>query len=114
MILLKTMQQRPSGTFFMQTLMYTAEDWLLNSQNMEWSVLKNCNHIVQTWLSQPKVYMTEPFNKYIKEGGFAINYIKIFKNANALPVSVGNSYSEDQLIHTFLDNFHQCGNIQLK
>ena len=32
---------------------------------------------------------------------------KIFQNAHALSVSVGNSYSEDQLMHTFLDNFHQ-------
>ena len=38
-----------------------------------------------------------------------MNYIKIFQNAHALSVSVGNSYSEDQLMHTFLDNFHQGG-----
>ena len=39
----------------------------------------------------------------------AINYIKRFQNAQALLVSVGKSYSEDQIIHTFLDNFHQSG-----
>ena len=39
----------------------------------------------------------------------AINYIKRFQNAHALSVSVGNSYFEDQLMHTFLDNFHQGG-----
>ena len=39
----------------------------------------------------------------------AINYIKSFQNVHALSVSVGNSYSEDQLMHTFLDNFHQSG-----
>ena len=39
----------------------------------------------------------------------AINYIKRFQNEHALSVSVGNSYSEDQLLHTFLDNFHQGG-----
>ena len=44
-----------------------------------------------------------------KEGGSTINYIKIFQNAHALSVSVGNSYSEDQLMHTFLDNFHRGG-----
>ena len=49
-----------------------------------------------------------------KGGGFAINYIKRFRNAHALSVSVGKIYSEDQLMHTFLDNFHQGGNIQLK
>ena len=42
-------------------------------------------------------------------GGSAINYIKIFQKAQVLSVSVVNSYSEDQLMHTFLDNFHQCG-----
>ena len=35
----------------------------------------------------------------------AINYIKILQNTQALSVSVGNSYSEDQLMHIFLDNF---------
>ena len=38
-----------------------------------------------------------------------MNYIKIFQNAHALLVSVENRYSEDQLMHTFLDNFHQGG-----
>ena len=44
-----------------------------------------------------------------KGGESAINYIKMFQNAQALSVSVGNSYSEDQIMHTFLDNFHQSG-----
>ena len=39
----------------------------------------------------------------------AINYIKRFHNAHALSVSVGNSYSEDQLMHKFLDHFYQDG-----
>ena len=39
----------------------------------------------------------------------AINYIKRFQNAQALSVSVGNSYSQDQIMHTFLDNFQQSG-----
>ena len=38
-----------------------------------------------------------------------MNYIKIFQNAHALSVSVGDSYSEDQIMHTFLDNFQQGG-----
>ena len=37
-----------------------------------------------------------------------MNYIKRFQNAQALSVLVGNNYSEDQLMHIFLDNFHQC------
>ena len=38
-----------------------------------------------------------------------MNYTKIFQNAQDLSVSVGNTYSEDQLMHTFLYNFHQGG-----
>ena len=50
------------------------------------------------------------FQQVTNKGGYsAINYIKRFQNAHALSVSVGNSYSEDQLMHTFLDNFHQSG-----
>ena len=44
-----------------------------------------------------------------KGGEWEMNYIKRFKNAHALSVSVGNTYSEDQLMHIFLDNFHQGG-----
>ena len=44
-----------------------------------------------------------------KGGESAINYIKRFHNAHSLSVSVGNSYYEDQIMHTFLDNFHQSG-----
>ena len=44
-----------------------------------------------------------------KGGESAINYIKIFQNVQALSVSVGNSCYEDQIMHTFLDNFHQSG-----
>ena len=44
-----------------------------------------------------------------KGGESAINYIKRFQNAQALSVLVGNSYSENQIMHTFLDNFQQSG-----
>ena len=54
------------------------------------------------------------FQQVTHKGGKSdINYIKRFQNAKALSVSVGNSYSEDQIMHTFLDNFHQSGNTQL-
>ena len=36
-----------------------------------------------------------------------MNYIKIFQNSQDLSVLVGNIYSEDHLMHIFLDNFHQ-------
>ena len=38
-----------------------------------------------------------------------MSYTKIFENVQDLSISVGNNYSEDQLMHTFFDNFHQCG-----
>ena len=41
-----------------------------------------------------------------KVGESEMNYIKRFQNAQALSVSVGNTYSEDQLMYTFMDNFH--------
>ena len=44
-----------------------------------------------------------------KGGEYITNYIKIFQNAQALSVSVGKHYSEDKLMHTFLENFHQGG-----
>ena len=50
------------------------------------------------------------FQQVIHKGGeSAISYIKIFQNAHAFSIYVGNSYSKDQLMHTFLDNFHQDG-----
>ena len=38
-----------------------------------------------------------------------MNCIKIFQNAQDLSVSAGNTYPKDQLMQTFLDNFHQGG-----
>ena len=49
-----------------------------------------------------------------KGGESAINYINRFQNAHALSFSLGNRYYEDQLMHTFMDNFHQGGNTQLR
>ena len=36
-----------------------------------------------------------------------MNYIKRLKSSQALSVSVGNIYSEYQLMHILLNNFHQ-------
>ena len=44
-----------------------------------------------------------------KGGEYATNYIKISQNAQTLSVSVGNSYSEYELMHKFLENFYQGG-----
>ena len=57
-----------------------------------------------------KIRFDRTFKQVTNKGGeYAINYIKRFQNAHDLSVSVGNSYSEDQIMHTFLDNFHQGG-----
>ena len=42
-----------------------------------------------------------------KIGESPINYIKIFQNATASVISVGNSYSEDKMMCTFLETFQQ-------
>ena len=50
------------------------------------------------------------FQQMTQKGGESeINYIKRFQDSHTLSVSVGKSYSEDQLMHTYLDNFHQGG-----
>ena len=38
-----------------------------------------------------------------------MNYINRFQNSQYLSVPVGNTSSEDQLMHTSLDNFRQGG-----
>ena len=38
-----------------------------------------------------------------------MNYINILQNTQALSVSVGKSYSKDQITNILLDNFHQGG-----
>ena len=42
-----------------------------------------------------------------KVGESKINYIKIFHDAKALEISVGNIYTEYHLMHTFLYNFQK-------
>ena len=55
------------------------------------------------------------FQQVTHKGGESdTNYIKIFQNAQAFSVSVGKSYSKDQIMHTFLDNFHQSGKYSAK
>ena len=44
---------------------------------------------------------------HIKEGNQQLNILKKIQNAQVLSVLVGKNYSEDQLMHIFLDNFHQ-------
>ena len=47
------------------------------------------------------------FQKVTHKGGdSAINYIKIFQNAQDLSILLGNNYYAYQLMHIFLDKFH--------
>ena len=67
------------------------------------------SHFANMKFSDRSIY-NRIFQLVIDKGGeSAMNYIKIFQNAQALSVSVGNSYTKDHLMHIFLDNFHQCG-----
>ena len=55
------------------------------------------------------------FQQVTRKGGeYKMNYIKIFQNTHALSISVENSYSEDQLMHTFWITFTKVENIVLK
>ena len=48
------------------------------------------------------------FQKVLHRGEVsAINYIKIFQNDNALEIYVGKNYSEDKIMHNFLENLQQ-------
>ena len=67
------------------------------------------SHCANMNFSDKSIY-DRTFQEVTHKGGESIiSYIKIFQNANSLSISLGNSYSEDQLMHTFLDNFQQCG-----
>ena len=46
-----------------------------------------------------------------KRGESEINYIKLFKIAKALEILVGQSYSEDHLMQTLLEDLYQDGKI---
>ena len=50
------------------------------------------------------------FQQVIHKGGESeINYINIFQNAKALEILGGNSYSQDQVMYTFLEIFKKGG-----
>ena len=62
-----------------------------------------------------KIIYNRIFQQVTHKGGkSAMNYIKIFQNSQALLVSVWNFYSEDQLMHTFMDNLYQGGKYSAK
>ena len=64
------------------------------------------SHCANTTFAEKSIY-DRIFQKVThKRGEYAMNYTKIFQNAEALSVYVGNYHSEDKMIHTFMDNFH--------
>ena len=66
---IKDFVKNPLGMFFMPTLIYISEGWLLNSQEIEWNTLQNLSHIVPTWIFMTKVGITEfSIRSQIKEG----------------------------------------------
>ena len=66
-----------------------------------------------TFSDKSRYYRT--FQQVTHKGGESvIKYIKRFQNAHALSVSVEKSYSENQLMHTLLDSFHQGENTYLR
>ena len=67
------------------------------------------SHCANMTFSEKSIY--DRIFKQVTHKGWenAMHYIKRFKNAQDLSVSVGNSYSEHQLMHTYTDNFHQGG-----
>ena len=71
---------------------------------MESNVLKHCKSHCSNMTFADKSRYERTFQQVTHKGGeSAINYIKRFQNAQVLSVSVGNSYSEDQIMHTFLE-----------
>ena len=82
----------------------------MNSQNMQSNALRKLLSHCTNMTSADKSRYDRNFQQVThKEEESAINFIKRFQNAHNLSVLVGSSYSEDQLMHTFLDNFHQGG-----
>ena len=72
---------------------------------MGYNPSQGCNTTGQTW----PLWYNRLFQQVIHKGGESeINYIKIFQDAKALAISVINSNSEYQFMHTFLYNYHQC------
>ena len=61
-----------------------------------------------TFADKSRYYRTFQHVTY-KGGESKMNYIKRFHYSHALSISVINPYSEYQLMHTFLDKFHQGG-----
>ena len=77
---------------------------------MEYMPSQNCNPKCANMTFSDQSRYNRMFKQVIHKGEESeINYIKIFQNSKALIISLGNSYSEDQLMHTFLDNFQKDG-----
>ena len=74
---------------------------------------------LQSHCANMTLYEKSRYNRLLQEvthkgGVSSMSYIKISQNTQALLVPEGRSYSGDQRIHIFLDNFHQGGKYSAK
>ena len=61
-----------------------------------------------TMIFADQIIYNRMFHQVVHKGGdSAINCIKGFQNAKALATSVVNNSTEDQIMYTFLEHFHQ-------
>ena len=82
----------------------------MNVQEMEYKLSQYCNHNVQTLPFLTKADIIERFRKSCtKEGIEQSNILKYFRILRLWQISAGNSCTEDQRIHTFLETFQQGG-----
>ena len=94
----------------MQTLIYTAKYWFAEFPKDGIKCIEELqSHCANITFDDKSRYDRTLQQVTHKGEESAINYIKRFKNAHALSASLENRYSNNQFMHTFLDNFHQGG-----
>ena len=110
MILLNIMHKRPSGTFCIKKIAVHSRRFIAEFPKDGIKCIEKLqSHFANMAFADESRY-DSIFQQVTHKGGETpTNYIKIFQNAHALSVLVGNNYSEDQFMHTFLDNFQQGG-----
>ena len=78
-------------------------------------MFQNFKKILRTRLILKKRSYDRIVQQVTHEGGeSSMKKIKRLQYAQTLSVSVGGNYSKDQLLHIFLDNFHQGGKYSAK
>ena len=100
-MLLKTMQKKAIRNLFHANIDVNSRRLIYEFPKDGIKCIKKLqSHCANMTFADKSIY-DRTFQKFThKVGGSEINYIKKFQNAHALSVSVGNIYSEDQLMHT--------------